>query len=279
MQSLHRFLLISCFLFTASVSGYGQNKEADELDSLRQTFDAFIFAYQNLVDTHKTEDVLQFFSPELRTTVVTSDIRGRVRVIHNDYNEFREFLNRLAFSPGLKLDYQVAEVLKTQVSGRFGYVTYIVNYELNQEESVWNRGNETVTITFQKTIKGWKIIHFTTVIFEDEKLRGRCYCKIYAPKEADESNEYLAAVIVPSGQSYIKKTYTFLFRNGENDRVIDAGDRQFRWKYSSGEVWLLSRSGIKQDNLGTAKYRRDAIRLILKEHFHEDNCSSMSIKK
>lgn len=277
MQNLRYLLLI--FLLGTPFLGFGQqNQPASRLDSLRATFDEFITSYQNLVDTHKVEKVLRFISPELQTTVVSSDIRGRVRVIHNDYEQFQNFLGKLAFSPGLRLNYQVDKVLKTQVAGGFGYVVYRVNYELNQQESIWNRGNETVTITYQKKPDGWKIIHFTTVIFEDEKLRGRCYCKVYAPKEEEESKEYVAAVIVPSGQSYIEENYTFTFRDGEGERVIDAGGRQFRWKYSNEEVWLLSRSGIRQDKLGTAKVRREAIRLILKEHFHVDNCSSMSIR-
>ncbi|MGF1532563.1 MAG: hypothetical protein ACFCUI_02590 [Bernardetiaceae bacterium] len=272
-------LLLSFCLFFFCWVGSLHAQPANAVDSLRAAFDTFILDYQQLIDTHKTEKVLQHFSPELRTTVISSDIKGRVRVIRNDYAQFSEFLGRLAFSPGLRLDYQVSEVLKVEAKTRFGFVVYNVNYELNQEGSVWNRGNETVTVSFEKKGGQWKIVHFTTVIFEDEKLRGRCFCKIYAPKEAAEANEYLAMMLVPAGESYMEKSYNIRFRDGEAERVINAGDREFRWRYSNGEVWQLSQSGIKQKLLGTAKLRQEAIIVVLRDYFHQDNCSSLTIKK
>ncbi|MEM6298959.1 MAG: hypothetical protein AAF740_09765 [Bacteroidota bacterium] len=275
-----RFLLFLLFLLPSVASAQQTAK-----DSLRQAFDEFILNYQQLIDTHKVEKVTQFFDESLRTTVVTSDIRSRVRVFHNSFKQFGEFLGKLAFSPGLHLKYEVEDVLQLYTTGRFGYVVYQVNYELNQEGSIWNKGNETVTLSYQKIGGKWKIIHFTTVIFEDEKLRGRCYAKIYAPKEAAEKNEYLASVVVPSGEAYSEESYTFEFNTRENERAILAEDQatgiqqEFRWKYSNEEIWELSDSGLKQEVLGTAKARQEAIIIILREHFHEDNCSSMRLRK
>jgi|GEM_PF-2623248 len=242
----------------------------------------FVNAYSKLTETKDKQSVLVFMHEKVTSDLVNADIGGRVRNFTSDFEGFDSHLQRLVNAEGLKLSYQLKQVIQDYQGEQVGVTAYTAEYQMEREGSVWERGNETVTLTLKKINNEWKIVHYATVTIEDEKLRGDCFCEVFESRPGN----FVTKTIVPGGRNYDALLHNFEFIARTTGRVIKVDAFNFRWE-DNGEIYFddgaprVSSVAATPPGrlLGIAAEKSDAIFLILKEYFYKENCANIKIRK
>ncbi len=280
-------IAFSIWSFSASSQDKPANKEkddsykakqsADEAE-LRKQFGEFINAYSNLETTKDKYAVLKHMAKEVQSTIVFFYVGGRASSIVGDYAGFSSFMDKLINTQGLEIKYEVTNVPRVYVSGEQGVVVYIVEYEVQKNGTSWSKGNETVTLTYKRMNGEWKILQYSIVNIEDEKLRGACLCELYG----DGTGDYVAKTTIPNGRTYDTDLNTFEFTKIADNRIIKAGKYVYRWD-KDGTVYLrehaLAGVEAKEIKVGTGDTfnKQNIISLILHKHIYVESCTDIKI--
>lgn len=250
---------------------------ADEA-TLRKDFETFIDAYANLEKTKDKTAVLKYLSKDVQSTIIYFYIGGRANTIVGDYASFSSFMDKLINTQGLQIKYQVVKVPRLYVSGERGVVVYVVEYDVQKNGTSWSKGNETVTLTYKKIAGEWKIIQYSIVNIEDEKLRGACLCEIYG----DGTGDYVAKTTIPNGRTYDTDLTTFEFTKINEERIIKTGKYAYRWD-KDGSIFLrenaLPNIEAKEIKIGMGDTfeKKSVLTLILKKHLYSETCTDIKI--
>lgn len=243
-------------------------EKADE-ETLKGILQNFTTAYGKLTETKEIGSVMKYFSRELTSTLVSYDVGDHVRVLHNSYQDFADYLKKVVRAPGLGITYDVKDVLRVQVKGEIGVVVYVVNYAITRDGEKWSSGTETVTMTFKKQGSNWRIIHNTIIAVEDEKLKGTCSCEIYESGTGD----YVAKTTVPNGSQYSTALKNFDFTLEGDVQVITVEGQAF--------VWDKERNVFAKDSeekIGVAPNKEDVVLLIIKRKLYAGTCTRIRVK-
>ncbi|MEM6263866.1 MAG: nuclear transport factor 2 family protein [Bacteroidota bacterium] len=263
------------------VSRGGEAQTSAAADIINEQLTGFAKAYSSVNETKDKNSVLKYISPNARTTIFYFSISDKVRVTNSSYDGFAKYLEKVIATENLQISYEIEEVLYTSVNGDVGSSVAKVNYELMEENGFHTKGSEIVTMAWKRTPQGWKIVHFTVLGTEDEKLRGTCLCEVFASK----GSEYVVRTTVPDGRSYETSFNDFEVYNSKGGRYIKANKQDMFVLTEQGEVWLVDRSNIGDNGpervkkLGSAKEDKGAILLIIKSHLYPDKCSSVKYEK
>jgi hypothetical protein len=253
-------------------------KQPNEEAELRKQFGEFINAYSNLETTKDKFAVLKHMAKEVQSTIVFFYVGGRANTIVGDYAGFSSFMDKIINTQGLVIKYEVTRVPRVYVSGEQGVVVYIVEYDVQKNGSSWSKGNETVTLTYKKLHGEWKILQYSIVNIEDEKLRGACLCELYG----DGTGDYVAKTTIPNGRTYDTDLNTFEFTKLGDDRIIKSGKNVYRWD-KDGSIFLRENAlpGVqaKEIKVGQADTfnKQDVISLILRKHVYAETCTDIKI--
>jgi hypothetical protein len=255
-------------------------KAPKEEAELRTIFGEFINAYATL-ETHKDKfSVLKHMAKEVQSTIIFFYVGGRANTIVGDYAGFSTFMDKLINTQGLSIKYEVVKVPRIYVSGGRGVVVYVVEYDVQKNGSSWSKGNETVTLTYKKIGGEWKILQYSIVNIEDEKLRGACICELYG----DGTGDYVAKTTIPNGRTYDTDLNTFEFTKIGEDRIIKTAKGAYRWD-KDGTVFLresaLPGVNAKETFLGKAATfdKKDVLTMILKKHIYVETCTEIKINE
>jgi hypothetical protein len=245
---------------------------------LRKVFGEFIDAYSNL-EKHKDKFlVLKHMAKEVQSTIIFFYVGGRASTIVGDYAGFSGFMDKVVNTQGLDIKYEVVKVPRIYVSGERGVVVYVVEYDVQKNGTSWSKGNETVTLTYKKIEGEWKILQYSIVNIEDEKLRGACICELYG----DGTGDYVAKTTIPSGRTYDTDLNTFEFTKMGDDRIVKTAKNAYRWD-KDGSIFLRENAlpGVqaKEVKLGVADTynKKDVLTLILKKHIYVETCTDIKI--
>mgnify|MGYP000695856321 FL=1 len=77
-----------------SLFAYGVQAQSAEAP-LKQEAPNFIEAYANILQHRDKDKVLKYVSMDLKSMVLSTDIRDKVRMVHNNYARFDNFLDKL----------------------------------------------------------------------------------------------------------------------------------------------------------------------------------------
>jgi hypothetical protein len=245
----------------------------------------FVAAYGRLTETKDKQAVLQYMHEKVTSDLVNASISGRVRNFNSDFEGFDSHLNRLVNAEGLKLSYQLKNLVQDYQSEQVGVTAYTAEYQMERDGSVWERGNETVTLTLRKFNNEWKIVHYATVTLEDEKLRGDCFCEVFESRPGN----FVTKTIVPGGRNYDALLHNFEFLSRQTGRAIKVDALTFRWE-DNGDIYADDAASASRVSsvasqaaagrlLGNAVEKADAIFLILREYFYKENCANIKIRK
>jgi len=243
-------------------------EKADE-ETLKGILQNFTTAYGKLTETKEIGSVMKYFSRELTSTLVSYDVGDHVRVLHNSYQDFADYLKKVVRAPGLGITYDVKDVLRVQVKGEIGVVVYVVNYAITRDGEKWSSGTETVTMTFKKQGSEWRIIHNTIIAVEDEKLKGTCSCEIYESGTGD----YVAKTTVPNGSQYSTALKNFDFTLEGDVQVITVEGQAFTW---DKERNVFAKDS--EEKIGVAPNKEDVVLLIIKRKLYADTCTRIRVK-
>lgn len=267
MQKYFLVLLISFLTYGLQA----QNAE----DTLKQEANGFIDAYANLLQHRDKDKVLKYVSTSLKSMVLSTDIRNKVRMVHNDYSRFEDFLDKIIHTDELTIKYELKDMIKVTVNRHTGLVVYAVDYEINENGKVWTKGTEIVNLAYRKQHDKWEIVYFTVISMEDKKLKGTCYCKFF---ESQQKEHFVVMTQEPEGKQYNEHLNTFDFKRVSADhKLIRTKTDTYRW-LPTGGVWLVSTGTKDEIKLGDAKTEKDVMLVIIKKHIYKDHCGSLRIK-
>jgi hypothetical protein len=251
-----------------------------EETELRKVFSEFIDAYATL-ERHKDKfSVLKHMAKEVQSTIIFFYVGGRANTIVGDYAGFSTFMDKIVNTQGLSIKYEVVKIPRIYVSGGRGVVVYVVEYDVQKNGTSWSKGNETVTLTYKKINGEWKILQYSIVNIEDEKLRGACLCELYG----DGTGDYVAKTTIPSGRTYDTDLNTFEFTKIGEDRIIKTAKSSYRWD-KDGTIFLRESAlpGVEAKEVyldkGATFDKKDVLTRILKKHIYVETCTEIKISE
>ncbi|MEL6676704.1 MAG: nuclear transport factor 2 family protein, partial [Bacteroidota bacterium] len=190
-----------------SQSAFGQSEE----DKLKTHLYEFAKAYENLPQTKNKQSVLKYFDPGATSNIFVFNIRGKSGVQNGTVDGFSAFMDNLLRSNELSLKYTIVDVNSIEVVENIATAVYKVDYEIKAEDGIWVKGDETVTMAFEKKQGSWKIVHYTYIQREDEKLKGTCACRLFTEDGGDKT-QIVSKTTIPAGKSYSTKYDNFELR-------------------------------------------------------------------
>jgi hypothetical protein len=201
-----------------------QKKFTPDEEALKKHVIAFGDAYSSFGKSKDKEKVMTYMDKEVIATLITTDINNKVTSFDSDLAGFDNHLKSILLKDGLQINYKVTNIPRAYVSGDVGVVVYEASYKQEQNKEVWSSGDETVALTLKKDRENqWKIIHYTTIAFENTKLKGQCFCAVAELEGAtNTTKQYQTATTAPAGKSYATFSHDFKFTIKEQqDRVIE----------------------------------------------------------
>jgi hypothetical protein len=246
-----------------------QSEAAIKLELTRFLQD-FGKAYVNLPVSKDRSTVMKFLSPDANYSIYSYNIAGKSRIQTLDSEDFDLYLSEVARTEGITLGYEVRDQHFTFVSPDLATFVYTVKYETKVENGIWVRGDETVTMSTAKKNGEWKIVYFSIVQVEDERLKGNCLCELFAAAEGD--TEVVAKMTIPAGRAYETTFVNLNFRTVGDDLFIRNGGAVYK-RNKAGEIFSVTDAG--QEKIGAATTRREVAMLVL-QHSFRSNCSKLS---
>ncbi|MDP5172761.1 MAG: nuclear transport factor 2 family protein [Bacteroidia bacterium] len=273
-QPLSRFVLIFFLLFAGGTS-FAQTAVTTDEAKLNELLTSFVDSYQSLTQTKNKQAVLQYFHPEATSNIYVFNISGKSRVSNGNVRGFEAYLDNLLRSPNLVNVYELVGDPMVNVSGEVATITYKIKYEIKEEDGIWVKGNELVTLALEKTGDKWLIVHYNIVQIEDEKLKGTCVCELFVG-EGDDA-EVVSKTTVPNGRSYSTKFDNFVFRTAENgDWVIKSPTQTFK-RLSTGKLVKVSEEGDSIE-LGIPSSKKETVLMILSEGIYKESCARITVR-
>jgi len=260
MKTLIERFFVTLLIVVLFSPAFGQSKEQNEVISFVKSF---ANAYDNFDKTKDLASVLDFVSKDLYSTIVRSNVGGRLALTESKYPDFERYLTTLKNTQNLEISWKISSVYDSFVKGSNAFVVTKVNSEVKGGQITWSKSVETVTFTLVKGKTGWKIIHFSTVNFEQEQVKGDCYYDLYF---SNSNTEVVARLIVPNGEKYDTNMENFEVKRGKEISVISVSDRNYNWK-ENGEIY-------NKDNtmIGNADDEREAVLIILGKDMYKESC-------
>lgn len=262
---------VSLLILPSSATAQNEEKIKKELTELLQSFAK---DYVNVPTSKNTESVLKYFSKDTKSNLFVFGISGRSRIQNSDRDGFEAYLKNVIRSTGITLKYDIGDIYFTTVTDKLATLAYGVAYETKEEDGIWVKGNETVTMALEKKNNVWQIVHYTVLQIEDEKLKGSCLCELFTSE--GEDGEVVAKTTIPSGRSYSTKFNNFEFRKAGEDQMIRAGDNAFK-RLKSGEIIALEEE--EEVSIGITSSKRETVLTILGKYLYKDSCASLRTKK
>ncbi|MEZ4687637.1 MAG: hypothetical protein R3B47_16710 [Bacteroidia bacterium] len=252
----------------------GQN-DTEEL--LKQYVREFCSSYSKLPETKDPSSVLQHVAKTARSAIFYFGMADNIRNFTSSYDGFAKYMEHVANNEEMSIRYEVADFLDVRIDSNVATTVFTVHYELQESGGFHAKGTEIVNFAWKKQDSGdWKIVYFTVMGIEDEKLRGTCLCEIFSSRGQD----FVVRTTVPNGRSYENGFHEFSTIKVGQDTYLKAPDNVFFKLTATGEVWELA-PGEKPANaemvkrLGRAGEVKGAILLIVKSHIYPDNCTSI----
>ncbi|MEZ4828825.1 MAG: nuclear transport factor 2 family protein [Bacteroidia bacterium] len=263
--------LMACMIALAPARISAQS-DAETEKMLANQLRAFVNAYTNLPNSKNKANVLKYFSKDATSNIFVFNISGLSRVTNGDYNGFEAYLDNLLRTPGITLGYEIADLLDVEVSGNVATLVYRVNYETKIPDGIWVKGKELVSMAMEKKGDEWKIVHYTFMQVEDEKLKGTCLCELFT---ADgEDGEVVAKTVVPSGRSYSTKFDNMEFRTTGSDQMIKVQDKYYK-RAGTGKLLLINDG--EEVEVGVSNSKRETVIMII-ENLYKDSCARIKTK-
>ncbi|WP_291726054.1 nuclear transport factor 2 family protein [Bernardetia sp.] len=247
----------------------------------------FAAAYSKLGETKDVKAVMQHMAKDVTSTLVTFNISDRGSVLNSDYEGFYSYLTKIVRTDGLKINYDVTEILRNDVRGSIGIIVYLVEYEITKNKEIWSKGTETVSMVFRndKRTGEWKIAHYSVIGTEDERIKGVCSCELYKSSTGINSGNYLVKTIVPSGKNYstMVSNFEFVYENPDGKggkRTVRVGDNMYSWT-QTGDIFRLADDGTQGDLVAKSHPNDEvlAIMSILKYDIYSENCTNINLKR
>ncbi len=290
-------IILSSFMFQSSLYAQRKGKITKEEKQkardkaaqviIKKNLMEFADAYSKLGDTKDVKAVMKHMAKDVTSTVVTFNISDRGSVLNSDYNGFLSYLTKITRTKGLKIDYNIKEVLKNEVNGAIGIIIYVVEYAITKDKDIWSKGTETVSMVFrnEKQTNDWKIAHYSVIGTEDERIKGVCSCELYKSSTGVNSGNYLVKTIVPSGKNYSSKVsnFEFLYENQSGKggkRTIRLGDNTYKWT-QTGDIFREKADGTQGEMVAKSHPNDEilAIMSILKYDIYSENCTNINLKR
>lgn len=269
-------ILLTFFLLLGLIrplDSFAQEDKAVQ-EELSTFLDNFAKDYVNLPKSKNIQSLLKYFDERSKSNIFSFGISGQARVTNSDIPGFEAYLKSLIRATDISLTYDIQDVYFTYTTPTFASLTYSLNYETKEKDGIWVKGVETVMMALEKSNDAWKIVHYSIVQIEDEKLKGTCLCEIFLSEEED--GEVVTKTTIPAGRSYSKKFNNFEFKTIEGEWLIRSGESSFK-RRRNGEMVALD--GEEEVKLGIANSRREAVLVILQERTYAESCARLQTKK
>ena len=252
-----------------------QAPPANDEEDLTAVLDSFTEAYRKLPESKDKNSVLRYVSEDLSYSIFNFNILGRSRMQEGDYQGFEGYVGYLVRTGLSTLRYDVSDVRVTHTSDKLGVLTYKVDYETKEDEGIWVKGKETVSMAMEKRDGQWRIVHYAIIQIEDEKLKGTCLCELFA--SSSEEGELVARTTIPTGRQYTTNFDNFEFKPVNGETLIKVKDRDEIFKRLSSGMVVVMKDGEVQE-IGTANNKRESVGLILRDYLYKERCARLKIR-
>ncbi len=262
--------LMSLLCFSQPV--FAQNGANIEQE-LKTLIESFATNYESLPQTKSKQSVLKFVEKDLTFSIFVLTISGSSRAQRGNYAGFEGYLDNVLRAEIETLKYDVSNIRVTQYSETNGTVVYSVNYETKQVDGLWVKGKETVTMALEKVDGTWKIAFYNIIQVEDEKLKGTCWCEIFASQSKE--GQLVVKTTIPSGRSYTTHYDNFDFKSVNGETLISTGSYSFK-RLNSGQLVALENG--EEIELGMVQNRRESVLAVIRNYIYKDSCARLKVK-
>lgn len=258
-----QFRLLVVVLGTICFFNTGYAQKGSDKETVNKVIRDFANAYDKLDETKDVESVLTYISRDLFSTIVRSDVGGKLGLIESRFEDFENFLTMLSKSKDLSNDYKIEKFYDTYVQGSTAFAAVFLSYNQQGDGLTWAKGKETVTFTLKKFKDVWRIVHFSAVNFQTEQNKGTCFYEIFFASTGNA----IAKTTIPKGDTFSKNLDAFDIRAGKELTLIQLSDKNKNYSfYKNGNIDLDGNS------IAVAADNREAILMILENDLYKDSC-------
>lgn len=305
------------FLLSFGLQGIAQQKKfspaEEELKKYVFSFGEDYGAFGKNKDKIK---VLNYMDKEVLGTLITTDLSDKITAFDSDLAGFDNHLKGILLKDGLQINYKIKNITRAYVNGDVGIAIYEATYEQEKNKEIWSSGEETVALTLKKDpLKQWKIIHYTTIAFENAKYKGQCFCGV---KEIETSQgtpvQYQTTTTAPAGKGYSGFAHDFKFTTKDQDKIIEVTQKMEResivkvgkktekkvetisedytfYMTFGGELYLLKgkkpisgelideKEPKKENGVGVTPNKEEAMMQIIQKYLMPTTCTSMKYQQ
>lgn len=237
--------------------------------SAEQTVTQFASAFESVPQTGDVEKVLGYVSKDLFSTIINSSVADNFGLVRSTYQDFEGFLNSLKGQKDLKIQYDVENILKTNVRGKSAVVVCDIAYQYTKGNTTQRKGREATTFVLRYMKEGWKIINFNVVNMEEELNVGQCVCEVFSAN----TGNYMTKTTVPAGDSYEKKIDEFEINRGQGGvYYISVSGHDYTW-VRDGNIKKIDRANNKETIIGSAVDELEAVLTIVENDLYNDKCT------
>lgn len=311
-------LFFSLFLLlNLGLQGIAQQKKFSPAE---EALKKYVFSFgENYSAFGKSKDkgkVLNYMDKEVLGTLITTDLNEKITAFDSDLAGFDNHLKGILLKDGLQINYKIKNITRAYVNGDVGIAIYEATYEQEQNKEIWSSGEETVALTLKKDpLKEWKIIHYTTIAFENAKYKGQCFCGV---KELETPQgtpaQYQTTTTAPAGKSYLGFAHDFKFTTKDQDKIIEVTQKTEQkttvkvgkktetkvetisenyvfYMTFAGELYLLKgkkplsgemidEKELKKENgVGVTPNKEEAMMQIIQKYLMPSTCTSMKYRQ
>jgi len=273
LQVFFWILIVATGLVLAQEAKAEDNK-ADDRKVLEENLYTFGKAYESLPQTKNVESVLKYFDKDATSNIFVFNISGKSRVQnYTNIVGFEAYMNKIIASEGIVFKYDITDIVDITLGEGIASVVYKVDYEIKEQEGLWVKGKETVTLALEKKKGKWVIVHYTFIQMEDEKLKGTCLVEMFVGDTNAES--IVTRTVVPNGRSYSSKFDNFVFRSIEGDCIIKVQDNLYK-RLKTGPLYQISEDG--EEEIGAPNSKKATIMMIIEDSLYKDGCARLKVK-
>ncbi|MCI4666574.1 MAG: nuclear transport factor 2 family protein [Bacteroidia bacterium] len=256
-----------------------QAQDNDDKSAIKKELETFIRSFEkDYVSFPKSKDkeaLFSYFAPEVTSNIFVFNISGKSRVTNSSLKGFDAYLSSLLRAPKVDLKYNINNIAFTHIADQTATLVYTVDYETKEDKGIWVKGKETVSMALEKSKEDWKIVHYTILQVEDEKLKGTCLCELFVAE--GEDGEVIAKTTIPVGRTYNTKFDNFEFKMSGKDQLIKVGDVIFK-RASTGELFVVELKSDKEVSVGVTGSKKETVLTILRDYLYKESCTRLRVK-
>ncbi|BDD07367.1 hypothetical protein [Aureibacter tunicatorum] len=269
---MKNLLIIFTFIF-ASFSANAQTSQSVEIKNFIKSY---VNQVQKIDNGEHQNKLLAFYSPSYKGSTTFINLSGNTRIKNRTYKDLSNAFGRLKVSDDKTLKLQVESINVDFEKPNYAVVSYTVDYDVKNQGKLVQDGKIITSNVIRKTKDGeWKFVTGSSVETINEKFSGNCKAELFGNQQ--KNSDIIAKVGFPEGSKYTTDLINFEIKNQKDHVMIMANEKYFIWDDGKVATYDINKDKFQND-LGKAKTKDEAVKIILSKDLYKDQCINFSYR-